>query len=483
MKVRSSMLLTATLLISAAELCSAQDATHVTSSAEVSLVRIKTDSVSHEWESRFQQIESTQDSIIQLANASLSSIRNKFSDIEASIDSSALVRKIDSILTWKNRKLATVTRKADSLRLYITKTIDEIPLSQELRTRSSNIVSGLERISVLKDTGADFNVNSILGKRFSNIESIIPDDHLRSGATEVLEAAEMKGLSSVSEIAMSRTNAQVLTEQVSALKATGSVERVVDMTVDGGQMATLTESVQEQISESNQLVSMIDKAGDAENSKQQLLKEVRHQALDHFAGKQAQLEAAIDKLAKYKDKFENAPDISKLPRRPPNPMRDKKFAQRLMPGLSVQIARRDDWLVDFNPYLGFWFTAHIVGGAGWNQRLGYTNASRNLNNSAAIYGPRIYCEYSLVKGFSVRVEAEFMSVAKLSTTRNVFDDGNRSWNFGAFGGIKKSYRLVKSVQGTAMVLYSVDGMNYQNFGKQRIAIRIGIEIPQRNKAK
>ena len=107
----------------------------------------------------------------------------------------------------------------------------------------------------------------------------------------------------------------------------------------------------------------------------------KEKAIDHFAGKQEQLKAAMDKMAKYKQKYSSVSSIKDLPKRPPNAMKGKPLVERLVPGLFFQFQQKNYNLFDFNPYLGYKLSGRFTSGLGWNQRYAYDRRKENWNSS------------------------------------------------------------------------------------------------------
>lgn len=54
------------------------------------------------------------------------------------------------------------------------------------------------------------------------------------------------------------------------------------------------------------------------------------QAVNHFAGKEEQLQKAMETMAKYKQKYGSLESLSDIPKRRPNEMRDKPLRERLL---------------------------------------------------------------------------------------------------------------------------------------------------------
>src|SRR5690606_26148566 len=99
----------------------------------------------------------------------------------------------------------------------------------------------------------------------------------------------------------------------------------------------------------------------SENLKQEAVKK----ADNHFTGKEAQLQEAMNKMAEYKKKYSSVESLKDLPKRPPNTMKGKPFVERLVPGISLQVLRNNDWMVDLNPQVGYRISGKITTGIGW----------------------------------------------------------------------------------------------------------------------
>lgn len=55
---------------------------------------------------------------------------------------------------------------------------------------------------------------------------------------------------------------------------------------------------------------------DTDKAREKVVGVARKVATDHFAGKQEQLKAAMEKVAKYKQKYSSVSSIKDLPKRP-----------------------------------------------------------------------------------------------------------------------------------------------------------------------
>ena len=162
-------------------------------------------------------------------------------------------------------------------------------------------------------------------------------------------------------------------------------------------------------------------------------------------------------------------------------MKGKPLIERIIPGIAFQIQRKgEDMLVDFGPYAGYRFTGRITAGLGWNQRVAYTVDHNAFNSSARVFGPRMFGEYKLWKGFSPRAEVEVMNTQTPVLTRTpTVDPPTREWVWGAFVGIKKEYKFIKSVKGTAMVMLRLFNPQYKSPYADVVNVRFGFEFPMK----
>lgn len=222
-----------------------------------------------------------------------------------------------------------------------------------------------------------------------------------------------------------------------------------------------------------------DKVKDQEAMKQEIKNQARKAATNHFADKEEQLKAAIDKMSEYKKKPSKLSQLAKKK----DQAQEKIKADKFVPGISYQIQKSvDNLLIDFNPYVAYRFTKRISGGVGWNQRFGYDIENYRFKPDERIFGPRIFGEYRLKKGFSPRIEFETMNT-KMPPLTSSFDPEDRHWAPGVFVGLKKEYKLFKNVKGTAIAMARLYHFNHRSPYADVINVRLGAEITWKKKAK
>jgi hypothetical protein len=208
----------------------------------------------------------------------------------------------------------------------------------------------------------------------------------------------------------------------------------------------------------------------------------KEKAVDHFAGKQEQLKSAMDKISKYKQKYSSVSSIKDLPKRPPNPMKGKPMIERLIPGLYFQYQRKNYYLLDVNPYVGYKLSGRFTTGLGWNHRLAWDSKYERWDKRSRIFGPRAFVDFKLGKGFIAHVEGETMNSFVPSTLHGNPDAGHREWVWGCMTGIKKEYKIYKNLKGTALIQYNLFNRYYKAPYVDRLNSRIGFEYVLKKKS-
>jgi hypothetical protein len=227
----------------------------------------------------------------------------------------------------------------------------------------------------------------------------------------------------------------------------------------------------------NEHTEFVQQIKNPDSLKEVAMTEAKEIAVDHFAGREEQLKQAMETLSKYKSKYPNLNSISEVAR-PPNEMKGKSWTERMVPGLSMQIQKkRQGLLLDFNPYVGYKLTSKMSAGVGWNQRWAYQLGRTRINSHGSIYGPRVFGEFKMWRGFSPRGEVELMnSNSKKLTGSHVVDHTVRGWVWGAFVGIRKEYDLIKNLKGTVMMMARIYNSDWPY--SDVLNVRFGVEFPQ-----
>jgi hypothetical protein len=389
------------------------------------------------------------------------------------------VQKLDSIRQKRESEIQSLNQKVEGLKSKATQKIDGLNLPPEAKDQIAQVTGNIDGFQLpVKDlnlgaVGVDSPFGSLDGLS-SSVESPV------GKIGELGGMPELPGeLGQVKDVTGQLGGYQQDIQNIAGgnLKDVKQIPGALE-----GKAAEAT-GLGDVTKQAESLNPMLDAAKNPDAMKQQAIKQVQQQAVNHFAGKEQVLQQAMEKMSKLKSKYSSLNSLKDIPKRRPNEMRGKPLRERLLPGIALQIQKKgDDILVDFNPYVGYRLSGRLTSGIGWNHRVGY-NTDRNAFTSAPrVYGPRVYGEFRLGKGFSPRAEFEYMNTyvpPQLQTP--VTDPGVRAWVPGAFVGMKKDYRFIGSVKGTAMIMLRVFNVDHKSPYADVLNVRFGFEFPQKKK--
>jgi hypothetical protein len=464
------------------------------------------------------KIDSLQTSFYQRSDSLKNSLENKLrfwekaeSKLQAKKDSLSsrnlptdnVKQKMDSIGELRNQTVGSFNKKLQSLKENTSKKINELDLPSEAKDKVAALTKNMDAVNLLGTDSKIPGVGTIpnpLDKAGSigeikNIPATNSGNSFPIGhAAKKLDDINPSGISDTKQIADINgkgANVQADTEKVSgyskdaAQVAKGNVDEVKNLPKTAEEKAANVSGIktaEQQTKQLEEYKNMTAKMKDQEAIKKEAMEKAKKVSVDHFAGKETQLKAAMEKVAKYKQKYSSLNGVKELSKRAPNQMRDKPPIERIVTGLAIQFQKRgDNLLVDFNPYAGYRFTGRIRAGVGWNQRVACNTTSHGLNSTARIFGPRVFGEFKLAKGFSPRGEVEVMNTTVPPLLAGPNDPQHREWVWGAFVGIKKEYKLWKNVKGTAMVMGRVFNEERKSPYADVLNVRFGFELPMKKK--
>ncbi len=213
------------------------------------------------------------------------------------------------------------------------------------------------------------------------------------------------------------------------------------------------------------------KLNDIEASKVELVTKAREMAVNHFAGHENELKAAIEKLSEAKSKVKDPDQIVDLMKKRPRLSESKTFIERITPGLSLQFQGSSNFWLDMNPYLLYQLTSRFTIGAGWNDRFSYSFKKESFNKLERIYGYRGMVHFRMKEYLWLVAEAERMYVIS-SQNKNIAE---RTWVVTYFGGIKTDIRINDHLKTSIQLLYNVLDTNRESPYLGKVNSRIGLE--------
>ena len=217
---------------------------------------------------------------------------------------------------------------------------------------------------------------------------------------------------------------------------------------------------------------------DPEAMKKEIERQSKDIAFDKLADQKKEVDKAIADLNSQKAKFGNIKSINDLPKRRYNPMRDRTLRERMLPGVSVEIQTKTNFLLDVNPYLGYRLTERWIIGLGWNERVASNfNKGNYFIDEYRVYGSRFFAQFRVGSKLTLRAELEQMNTFVKPSLSQPMDQPRRDWVWSYFVGIKQDFRISKKVNGNAQLLYNVYDPRRESPYSDRISLRFGFEFP------
>jgi hypothetical protein len=223
---------------------------------------------------------------------------------------------------------------------------------------------------------------------------------------------------------------------------------------------------------------------DPEYRKELALNKAKEQTTNYFAGHDKELMAAMNKMTQLKSKTKDAEMAVDMFKKQGNPMTDRTFRSRLVPGFALQIQKKGDnlWL-DFNPYLGYRISGRFTSGIGWNERVSINVKKVTGVASDRIYGPRSFLNFKVKESFYLRGEAELMNVNVVPSATIGPENAGRQWVPSYLAGVKKDFRYSSHVIGNVQLLYNLYNPNHMSPYLSKFNVRMGIEFPAKRKVR
>ena len=435
--------------------------------------QLELDSVRNAAAAGFASMKTSYDSIITVAGEQTSRINTKIDSLgNLNLPAGRLRGKLDSIRLWKDERIDALNDKVEKLKSGVTGKINSLGLPSALEEKGQALTSIVNELDVsLPKTDIPLALQEDLPPGLPGLENPLGDQGVPG-----LESIVVK------EVNLGEVGEQVSQYQDQLSTLPSDMEEASSLAEEQGMKIVQVNEISDQIGETTKIAEMAGTMPDQQAVKDELVQKAQQQAIDHFQGKEEQLQKAMETLAKYKQKYSKLEGLDQIPKKKSNEMRGKLFIERLVPGIALQIHRKDAWMVDFNVYAGYRFNPRLIVGAGWNQRVAYDADEHQFEPNLRIFGPRLFGEFAVGQGFSGRLESEYMNtrVPPQFASGNADADG-REWVFSTMAGIKKEYRFLRKVKGTMMLLYNLHDPHHRSPYADKLMLRFGFEFEMKKK--
>ncbi|SEW35270.1 hypothetical protein SAMN05428988_4304 [Chitinophaga sp. YR573] len=185
-----------------------------------------------------------------------------------------------------------------------------------------------------------------------------------------------------------------------------------------------------------------------------------------------QVNQARDQFKQLKDKFPFLDNAAEMPDFKPNPMKTKRFLQRIELGGNTQFQRANNWyptIGDLALQAAYKFTDKTHAGIGLAYKLGMGSLNRMAFSSQGT-GIRSFVDYRIKKAFSLNGGMEMNYYTAFSHIEQL--KNWNGWQKSALMGIQYTYKVSPKLKGTLTVLYDFLARQQAPFSEP-VKIRFG----------
>lgn len=415
--------------------------------------------------------------------------RNPLDTLAVSSDAVVYTRKIDSLDQKIQNVQQRTTMKIDSLKGVVSEQVNKFKLPKEAQGKVTELTAVMDKVSVPAfDTGLTdkFNLPAVHAGVPAFPDVKLPDTNLPNVNINIpgsdLNVPNLNtSIPSVNTEKISELTGRAGDLQKQVTEATGSMESL-GKTLENKAGEQIKGLPDQKLPEVPGLEGGVPKTGD--EAKEQLAQLAKKEAVNHFAGKEAVLTNAMEKMSKYKQKYSSVSSLSEIKdEKHHNELKGKPLLERLVPALTLQFQSWQDVMLDINPSVGYKITSHLTAGIGWNQRVAFNIPQSQFNAEAKVYGIRTYGEYTFKKGFGFRLDVETMNTPSKQKDPAIDPPPTRDWVWGALVGVKQKYPIYKKLKGNAQLMYNIFDKDHRSPYLDRVNFRIGLELSLKSKKK
>ncbi len=452
---------------------------------------LKVDSIRSGFQSKVDSLQLAYKKPMDKIDATSKSLQHQIDSLQTvKLPTDKLTAKLDSVKNISTKNIAALNQKVENLKAKATDNLKSLHLPNEMQGSVDKLQQsiGAYKIPMVDGKIPDLGIGG----------TKLPGMEMPKGMNTSLGNAKIPGVEGVGEIKELKN----LTNETKELtKLTGEAGKYGKdiQNISKGNLSDVKNIDKKAEEEAKRMIGSKElngMTGDLEKYKKQLggrpdsaalsmakqeAKEmVMKEATNHFAGKEEILRGAMDKMAKLKTKYSEVKSMADLPKRLPNPLKGKPLIERLVPGVTLQFLNDRNFRMDINPALAYRLTPRWKAGLGWTERLTFRRWKPSFHDR--VYGIRSFGEFSLPKGFTVRGEMEWLNASSSSLQINSTADSNqREWDVNFIVGLKKEFRIFKSVTGNVQTMYRIWSDHERVPYADRLMIRMGFEFPVKKK--
>jgi hypothetical protein len=453
----------------------------------------KADSIRSGFQSKVDSLQLAYKKPFDKIDASTKSLQHKIDSLQTlKLPTDKLTTKLDSVKNLSTKKIAELNQKVEKLKGKATESLKSLNLPKEMQSSVDKLQQsvGSYKIPMVNGKIPDLGIGGakIPGldiPKGMNASSLGNTEIPGVGQGGVGEIKELKNITDqTKELSKITGEAGKYGKDIQNI-SNGKLNEVKNLDKTAEEEAKKMVGSKELNGMTGDLAKYKKQLGGRPDSaalsmaKQEAKEMVMKEATNHFAGKEEILKGAMDKMAKLKTKYSEVKSMADLPKGYQNPLKGKPLIERLVPAITFHFMSGKNILVDFNPSLAYRISPRLKSGLGWNERITFASWLPTIVDR--VYGLRNYTEFKMAKGFSARADIEYLNAIIPPLLINSTDIGKRDWEWSALVGLKKDFKVFKSISGNVQTMYRLWSDHDKVPFPDRLTIRMGFELQMKKK--
>jgi len=443
----------------------------------------------HKVDSIHKQFAHRTDSLQKAYAAPLNKIQSSINKLNHKKDSLSklhlatlsVTHKIDSLQKAQTAKLKELNGKIDKVKNETLTKVSSLHLPPEAQKEIDDLAKNIHSFKVPNNffqlPGMNFIPKTTAIPGLSNFSLSLPSN-LSIPTVKIPSLQKfnlnVKQLPSLSQLEGS------LGKELKQLQSAASMKSIEQTAMKELSQNAEVKSLLKEETQVKDMASQLSKMKDPKSAEAMAQQQLQP-AVNHFAGKEKELQSAMGEISKYKQKYSSVKSLAELPKRAPNPLKEKPWIERVVPGLNYFILSKHSTFVDFNPYIGWRFNPRLTASIGWSERVGISHGNVSTSPYDRVYGIRANVSYLWTHGFIFRLSPELMSA--YVPTSSTPDTKEQALVLGLFGGVRKDFKIYKGIIGYTEGMYNFIQKPGQNLYGDRLSLRLGIEVKIKKQAK
>ncbi len=207
---------------------------------------------------------------------------------------------------------------------------------------------------------------------------------------------------------------------------------------------------------------------------EEITRKATHIANDYLAQNPIAVKSAQAQLAKSKSGFTKIKSVKDVFKRQSDELENKKFYQRLVPGVTFQIYNNKQVSIDLATQLGYRFSPKLIGGIGFIYRTGFSKNYKYFASAQGVYGGRAYVDFKVHKGIFAHGEFEVLNINPNKVYQNQTQESTTTKIYGSYFGLGNKFKVSSKIMGSVLGLYRVD-YNGSLPAMNKINVRLGFD--------